>query len=71
MIGHVVNVGWCFRIGNEEWVDALSWSNATDFQAAQEKIWTVDGTDAGSVRSAGRLSFVKIEKAVSHHGTLP
>lgn len=53
------------RIGNERWVDALPWTNSSAFVAAKEHIWDVNGTDAGSVRSAAGLSFVKIDKAVS------
>ena len=48
------------RLGNERWLDALAWSNASDFQAAHPKIWTVNSTHAGSVRAAGGLQFVKV-----------
>ena len=54
---------WC-RLGNERWLDALPWSNATEFQTAKEEIWVVNGTEAGSVRTASGLSFVKIADAV-------
>lgn len=50
-------------------MDALPWSNSSDFQTATEKVWTVNKTDAGSVRSAAGLTFVKIENAVSAYGS--
>lgn len=53
----------CNWLGNERWLDALSWSNASHFQAAHPKTWTVNETRAGSVRSAGGLQFVKVEGA--------
>ena len=53
----------CARVGNERWLDALPWSNASDFQAARPKLWSVNGTAAGSYRSAAGLDFVKVTGA--------
>jgi carboxypeptidase C (cathepsin A) len=51
------------RLGNERWMDALPWGNASDFKAAPEKTWTVNGTEAGTVRTASGFSMVKVSGA--------
>ena len=58
------------RLGNERWLDALPWSNATEFQTAKEETWVVNGTEAGSVRSASGLSFVKVADAVRQRASV-
>jgi len=51
------------RLGNERWMNALPWSNATQFNLAPEKTWTVNGTEAGTVRTASGFSMVKVSGA--------
>ena len=51
------------RLGNERWMEALQWSNSSDFKAAPEKTWTVNGTEAGTVRTASGFSMVKVNGA--------
>ena len=63
----VASVG---RLGNEQWVNVLPWTKALDFKAAHPKLWTVNGTEAGSVRAAKGLTFVKV-KGAGHMVSLP
>lgn len=53
----------CNWLGNERWMNALPWSNATQFNLAPEKTWTVNGTEAGTVRTASGFSMVKVSGA--------
>ena len=51
------------RLGNERWLDQLPWTNTSAFRTAKEQAWYVDGQQAGTVRKADQLSFVKIKNA--------
>lgn len=53
----------CNWLGNRRWVDALPWANASGWHAARDRLWTVDGQQAGSFRSAGALSFLRVAQA--------
>jgi carboxypeptidase C (cathepsin A) len=61
----------CNFVGNRRWVDGLEWSGAAAWRQAKDEDWTVpDGREgegegeekkpAGSVASAGPLSFVRV-----------
>jgi hypothetical protein len=50
----------CNWMGNRKWLTEMAWSNQTQFVAAPERNWTVDGKLAGSVQAHGPLSFVKV-----------
>ena len=47
----------------QRWVDTLPWSGHDEFVTAPEEAWTVNGTAAGSVRTAKGLFFVKVALA--------
>lgn len=53
----------CNWLGNSRWVDALEWSGSSSWEKAPTRDWKVDGELAGSVRSYGPLSFVKVNLA--------
>jgi len=53
----------CNWLGNQWWLNAMAWSGQADFGAAKEFTWAVGGERAGTVRSAGPLSFVKVADA--------
>ncbi|KDN47962.1 hypothetical protein K437DRAFT_255694 [Tilletiaria anomala UBC 951] len=63
----------CNWIGNYQWVQALDTSYASEFAAAPEAEWLVNGKNAGFVRTAtgsssssktfGNLAFLKVAKA--------
>ncbi len=52
----------CNWMGNRKWLTEMAWSNQTQFVAAPEHNWTVDGKLAGSVQAHGPLSFVKVTR---------
>jgi len=53
----------CNWMGNNAWTQALDWSGAEQFQQAQNMTWYVDGTAAGSYKSAEGLTFLKVFNA--------
>lgn len=53
----------CNWLGNSMWVEAMEWKGKEGFAKAVEKEWTVMGAHAGTERSYGDLSFVKVAKA--------
>ncbi|KAJ9518744.1 hypothetical protein QJQ45_025991, partial [Haematococcus lacustris] len=50
----------CNYLGNRRWVDALEWSQSTDWATAEDQEWSVKGFPAGQVTEVGPLSFVKV-----------
>ena len=50
-------------MGNLAWVTALEWSGKDAFNTAPEQDWMVAGKKAGSYRTAGGLTFQKVEDA--------
>jgi len=53
----------CNELGNRWWVDALEWSGRTEWDRAQDEPWEVDGEHAGTIKTAGGLSFVSVAGA--------
>ena len=53
----------CNWLGNKVWVDAMEWKGKAEFSKATEKEWTVLGVHAGTEKTYGGLSFVKVAKA--------
>ena len=53
----------CNWVGNQRWVDSLPWYGKGQWAAAEEQEWMVDGKTAGTAKSVGPLSFVKVDKA--------
>ncbi|PKA48059.1 Serine carboxypeptidase 3 [Apostasia shenzhenica] len=53
----------CNWLGNSRWVHAMKWSGQQAFVSSSEKPFTVDGKEAGSLKSRGPLSFLKVHDA--------
>jgi carboxypeptidase C (cathepsin A) len=53
----------CNWVGNQRWVDALPWSGSGKWAGAPERKWAVNGTEAGTVKNVGPLTFVKVAGA--------
>lgn len=53
--------------GNSRWVDSMEWSGKKAFVSSAEKPFTVDGKEAGVLKSYGPLSFLKVRKHKSSH----
>jgi len=53
----------CNELGNRWWVDALEWSGRAEWARAQDEPWEVDGEHAGTIKTAGGLSFVSVAGA--------
>lgn len=53
----------CNWVGNQRWVDSLPWYGKGQWSAAEEQDWVVDGKTAGTAKSVGPLSFVKVAQA--------
>ncbi|EMS57267.1 Serine carboxypeptidase-like protein [Triticum urartu] len=50
----------CNWLGNSRWVDSMEWSGKKAFVSSAEKPFTVDGKEAGVLKSHGPLSFLKV-----------
>ena len=46
--------------GNSRWVHAMEWSGQKEFEASPTVQFEVDGAEAGSLKSHGPLSFLKV-----------
>jgi len=46
--------------GNSRWVHAMEWSGQKEFTRAPTVSFTVDGTEAGQLKSHGPLAFLKV-----------
>ncbi|CAN8270071.1 unnamed protein product [Cochlearia groenlandica] len=53
----------CNWLGNSRWVNAMEWSGKESFVASEEVPFVVDGKEAGSLKSYGQLSFLKVHDA--------
>ncbi|XP_031102353.1 serine carboxypeptidase-like [Ipomoea triloba] len=53
----------CNWLGNSRWVHAMKWSGQKEFVASSEEPFEVDGSEAGSLKSHGPLSFLKVQDA--------
>ncbi|GAX82651.1 hypothetical protein CEUSTIGMA_g10077.t1 [Chlamydomonas eustigma] len=53
----------CNWLGNYRWVEAMKWKGQSDWQASPEVEWKVLGKHAGSIKSAGDLTFLKVAAA--------
>lgn len=53
----------CNWYGGAAWTNALSWPGQSAFNSAPNTTWTVNGTVAGSARSAQGLTFVRVSEA--------
>ncbi|MEW5315793.1 MAG: hypothetical protein WDW38_007198 [Sanguina aurantia] len=53
----------CNWLGNLRWVDSLAWDGAAEWALTSEEPWQSDGKVAGSVRSSGPLTFLKVARA--------
>ena len=56
----------CNWVGNQQWVEQLPWYGHrqwSDPNITRELPWTVDGKTAGTAKSLGPLSLVKVADA--------
>lgn len=53
----------CNFMGNQAWTLALEWSGKDAFNAAPVSPWSVDGVEAGLVRSADGFTFLRVYNA--------
>ncbi|KAL9290914.1 Serine carboxypeptidase-like 49 [Arabidopsis thaliana] len=53
----------CNWLGNSRWVNAMEWSGKTNFGAAKEVPFIVDGKEAGLLKTYEQLSFLKVRDA--------
>lgn len=53
----------CNWLGNWRWVHAMEWSGQKMFGASPNVSFVVDGKQAGTLKSHGPLSFLKIREA--------
>ncbi|KAJ4725027.1 Carboxypeptidase [Melia azedarach] len=53
----------CNWLGNSRWVHAMEWSGKKEFGAARTIPFTVDGAEAGQMKSHGPLTFLKVHDA--------
>ncbi|KAK3127019.1 hypothetical protein QOZ80_7AG0567020 [Eleusine coracana subsp. coracana] len=53
----------CNWLGNSRWVNSMEWSGKEAFVSSSEKPFTVDGKEAGVLKSHGPLSFLKVHDA--------
>jgi hypothetical protein len=52
--------------GNSRWVNSMEWSGKEAFVSSSEKPFTVDGKEAGVLKSHGPLSFLKVWPHIKH-----
>ncbi|XP_058099119.1 serine carboxypeptidase-like isoform X1 [Magnolia sinica] len=53
----------CNWLGNFRWVNSMEWSGQKKFAVAPMEPFTVDGKEAGLLKSYGSLSFLKVHDA--------
>ncbi|KAG2645322.1 hypothetical protein PVAP13_2KG363470 [Panicum virgatum] len=53
----------CNWLGNSRWVNSMEWSGKEAFVSSSDKPFTVDGKEAGVLKSHGPLSFLKVVSA--------
>ena len=52
--------------GNSRWVNSMDWSGKEAFVSSSDKPFTVDGKEAGVLKSHGPLSFLKVRYIYYH-----
>ncbi|KAJ2000595.1 hypothetical protein H4R26_004541 [Coemansia thaxteri] len=50
----------CNWYGGKAWSLAMDWSGKSEFAAALDRPWLVDGEQAGESRTAGNFTFVRV-----------
>ncbi|KAJ2866622.1 hypothetical protein GGH94_001429 [Coemansia aciculifera] len=50
----------CNWYGNKAYAQALVWPGQTGFNQMEDLLWTVDGEDAGEVRTHRNLTFIRV-----------
>lgn len=53
----------CNWLGNSRWVHSMEWSGQQKFVSSSELPFTVDGAEAGLLKTYGPLSFLKVHDA--------
>ncbi|XP_031483161.1 serine carboxypeptidase-like [Nymphaea colorata] len=53
----------CNWLGNSRWVESMEWSGHQNFVASPTVPFTVDGSEAGLLKTYGNLSFLKVHDA--------
>ncbi|OCF45215.1 cathepsin A (carboxypeptidase C) [Kwoniella heveanensis CBS 569] len=53
----------CNHIANERWMEALEWTGKESYNAAQFADWSVNGDVAGTYKTSGNLTMLKIRGA--------
>ncbi|KAJ4792988.1 Carboxypeptidase [Rhynchospora pubera] len=53
----------CNWLGNYRWVNSMKWSGSETFARTNMTSFTVDGKEAGLIKSYGPLSFLKVHDA--------
>ncbi|KAJ4777805.1 Carboxypeptidase [Rhynchospora pubera] len=53
----------CNWVGNSRWVHSMEWSGQQGFNSSKELSFTVDGKEAGVLKSYGPLNFLKVHDA--------
>ncbi|KAK9663981.1 hypothetical protein RND81_14G011100 [Saponaria officinalis] len=53
----------CNWLGNSRWVNAMEWSGQKEFTAAPTTSFSVDGKEAGQLKTHGSLAFLKVHDA--------
>eukprot|EP00299_Pterocystis_sp_00344_P010920 c5003_g1_i1.p1 GENE.c5003_g1_i1~~c5003_g1_i1.p1 ORF type:complete len:461 (+),score=77.84 c5003_g1_i1:1-1383(+) len=53
----------CNWLGNKAWTLALPWSGQTEFNAAADNLWYVNGAAAGKIRTASDFTFLQVFQA--------
>ncbi|KAK2370896.1 serine carboxypeptidase [Trifolium repens] len=53
----------CNWLGNSRWVDAMKWSGQKEFNSSVATPYLVDSEEAGTLKSHGPLTFLKVKEA--------
>merc|ERR1719401_762997 len=53
----------CNWLGNKKWTLAMEWPHKADFNAAEDKAYTVDGKPAGRLRASNGFHFMQVFEA--------
>ncbi|KAK8845458.1 hypothetical protein IAR55_006171 [Kwoniella newhampshirensis] len=53
----------CNHVANEKWMEKLEWTGKAQYNAAEFGEWTVDGKAAGTYKTSGNLTMLKIKGA--------
>ena len=53
----------CNWIGNFAWTKQMPWAHHDDFNAETDHDWVVDGSVAGSARTASNFTFLRVADA--------